>query len=190
MAESMNKVLIKHGLKVNTKSDYVSFIGNGAYMLALRSVRENIDLVDLVYNDYVNEYKQNQTNKTNPFVSIETLMKLKKRHKLSVISNKPTEDVRRLVNYYFKDVFDYVAGNEENVLHKPNRAPFDLMVERLNLNEEVIYVGDSMVDYEFAKNCNIRFIGVSYGYGNLDTLNTVIIDDIKELLEIWKLMKY
>lgn len=182
MGFAMNKVLERYNLKTNSKEDYISYIGNGVKKLVERSIHGKMEYFDRVYNEYQEEYKKNQTNKTTSFVDIDTLIKLKERHKLSVISNKADSDVKRIINFYFKDVFDYVAGNEENVLHKPNREPFDLMVERLNLNEEVIYVGDSIVDYEFAKNCNIRFIGVSYGYGNLDNLDVLIIDDIKELL--------
>ena len=182
MGYSMNRVLERYNLKTNSKEDYISYIGNGVKKLVERSIHGKMEYFDRVYNEYQDEYKKNQTNKTTPFVDINTLIKLKEKHKLSVISNKADSDVKRIINYYFKDVFDYVAGNEENVLHKPNREPFDLMVDRLNLNEEVIYVGDSIVDYEFAKNCNIKFIGVSYGYGNLDNLDVLIIDDIKELL--------
>lgn len=182
MGYSMNKVLEKYNLKTNSKEDYISYIGNGVKKLVERSIHGKMEYFDRVYNEYQEEYKKNQTNKTTSFVDIDTLIKLKEKHKLSVISNKADSDVKNIVNFYFKDIFDYVAGNEENVLHKPNRAPFDLMVERLNLNEEVIYVGDSLVDYEFAKNCNIKFIGVSYGYGKLNDLDILIIDDIKELL--------
>lgn len=182
MGYSMNRVLERYNLKTNSKEDYISYIGNGVKKLVERSIHGKMEYFDRVYNEYQDEYKKNQTNKTTPFVDINTLIKLKEKHKLSVISNKADSDVKRIINFYFKDVFDYVAGNEENVLHKPNREPFDLMVDRLNLNEEVIYVGDSIVDYEFAKNCNIKFIGVSYGYGNLDNLDVLIIDDIKELL--------
>lgn len=182
MGYSMNRVLERYNLKTNSKEDYISYIGNGVKKLVERSIHGKMEYFDRVYNEYQDEYKKNQTNKTTPFVDINTLIKLKEKHKLSVISNKADSDVKRIINFYFKDIFDYVAGNEENVLHKPNRQPFDLMVDRLNLNEEVIYVGDSIVDYEFAKNCNIKFIGVSYGYGNLDNLDVLIIDDIKELL--------
>lgn len=182
MGYSMNKVLEKYNLKTNSKEDYISYIGNGVKKLVERSIHGKMEYFDRVYNEYQEEYKKNQTNKTTSFVDIDTLIKLKEKHKLSVISNKADSDVKNIINFYFKDIFDYVAGNEENVLHKPNRAPFDLMLERLNLNEEVIYVGDSLVDYEFAKNCNIKFIGVSYGYGKLNDLDILIIDDIKELL--------
>ena len=182
MGYSMNRVLERYNLKTNSKEDYISYIGNGVKKLVERSIHGKMEYFDRVYNEYQDEYKKNQTNKTTPFVDINTLIKLKEKHKLSVISNKADSDVKRIINFYFKDIFDYVAGNEENVLHKPNREPFDLMFDRLNLNEEVIYVGDSIVDYEFAKNCNIKFIGVSYGYGNLDNLDVLIIDDIKELL--------
>lgn len=182
MGYSMNKVLEKYNLKTNSKEDYISYIGNGVKKLVERSIHGKMEYFDRVYNEYQEEYKKNQTNKTTSFVDIDTLIKLKEKHKLSVISNKADSDVKNIVNFYFKDIFDYVAGNEENILHKPNRAPFDLMVERLNLNEEVIYVGDSLVDFEFAKNCNIKFIGVSYGYGKLNDLDILIIDDIKELL--------
>lgn len=182
MGFAMNKVLERYNLKTNSKEDYISYIGNGVKKLVERSIHGKMEYFDRVYNEYQEEYKKNQTNKTTSFVDINTLIKLKEKHKLSVISNKADSDVKRIINFYFKDIFDYVAGNEENVLHKPNREPFDLMVERLNLNEEVIYVGDSIVDYEFAKNCNIKFIGVSYGYGKLNDLDILIIDDIKELL--------
>lgn len=184
MAYSMNNVLKKHGYETNSVSDYISFIGNGAKKLVERSLHNKLDEFDLIYNEYINEYKKNQTNLTTPLVKIDDLLKLKENHKLSIISNKPDSDVKRIVDYYFKGIFDYVSGNKENVLHKPNRALYDEMVNELGLDEEVIYIGDSMIDFEFAKNCNMKFIGVTYGYGNFDE-NIKTVSSIKEIL-LWK----
>ncbi|MDE7336726.1 MAG: HAD hydrolase-like protein, partial [Clostridia bacterium] len=51
--------------------------------------------------------------------------------------------------------------------------------------DKIIYIGDSEVDFEFASNCDMEFIGVSWGFRKRDQLldcgAQTIADSVAEL---------
>lgn len=60
--------------------------------------------------------------------------------------------------------FDCIIGGEDVKQHKPSAEGLLLAVQQLNLNiDEVIYIGDTLIDAETAKAANIDFIGVLSG---------------------------
>ena len=138
-----------------------------------------------IFQDY---YNKNKTVTTKPYDGIiELLHNLKDRgHRIFLISNKYDGATQELISQFFGDVFDGVYGSREDILPKPDRAIFDLVCDRHEIDKSnVVYVGDSEVDCEFAKNCDIPFIGVSWGFRKRDQLidcgAQFIVDSVEEL---------
>jgi phosphoglycolate phosphatase len=144
------------------------------------------------YNDHNCDY-------TRPYEGIpELLATLKAQgHQLAVASNKYQAATEKIVEHFFPGIFDVILGEREGIERKPNpQIVFDIL-DRLRLKEkrsaspertktELLYVGDSLVDRETARNANMPFVACSWGFVSRETLveNGVgrIIDKPEELM--------
>ncbi len=186
---SLNKTLDHFGYKRIDKKQCIEYIGNGPLKLVERAINTSIDfnLLQEVYTFYSNTYLNSRYKNTVIYDGIEKkLIELKKRYKLAVISNKGHDDVTNIVQMFFPNVFDYVVGRKENIKIKPNKQQFELLFKYFDVKEdECIFVGDSVVDYEFAINSNVACYILTYGYEDKEIIkqleNCKLIDSINEL---------
>lgn len=124
--------------------------------------------------------KGNMDNLLYPDVK-ETLSKLSEKCHLFIVSNCQCGYIELFMKKagVEKYITDYECfGNTgkskgENIL---------LVIERNNL-DDVVYVGDTQVDYEATVLAGIPFIFAEYGFGSTPDCN-LAISDIKELLNI------
>ncbi len=187
IANAMNEVLRENNLPTHSYDAYKKFIGNGALELVKRAVgsTENIEVYFEQYKKYALE-KCTDEAKEYDYVT-DTLLKLKETHKLAVITNKPIDQASKVIDKYFHNIFEFILGQEENREKKPNSAPMKLLFDHFNVtNKDVLYVGDSHVDYEFACNSNTDCLILPYGYsrdGFMEELdNKYKIKNFKEIL--------
>lgn len=149
------------------------FIGSGARILVDRifnylSIDEK--LKESYYSNYLNMYSKHVNVKTEPYPNvIETLQKLKEKgYILGVISNKPNRDVSTCLNKYFKDIFDFYTGQVGNILPKPHADIFYYLKEKFPfIKENILFVGDMLVDIEFSKNIHADCAIYENGYGKI-----------------------
>lgn len=191
ISSALNWAFNQYGYNVSFgKEETKRFIGHGAEELVIKAGKElNIKQSDVskVFKAYRNKYKGMLFSKTKPFDNvIETLKVLKEKGiLLAVLSNKTDSDVQECVNYYFKDMFDYVSGQKKDVELKPHKQGIDLILDKFALSkEEVLYVGDMEVDEMTAQNAQVKFIGCNYGYSTIRFKNNpAVIDDFKEIID-------
>ena len=82
--------------------------------------------------------------------------------KTAVVSNKVDFAVRQLAEDYFPGLFDIAVGEREGVKRKPAPDSVLAVMDALGVRrEETVYIGDSDVDVETAKNAGVDLIGVS-----------------------------
>ncbi|MFI3252255.1 MAG: HAD-IA family hydrolase [bacterium] len=187
IATCMNEVLIKNNMPTHSYEDYIGFIGEGAYRLVQKAT--NLKDVDLYFNQYQELAIVKCTEKAKEFPNVtSTLLKLKENYKIALITNKPIDQGKKIVDLFFPNIFDYVCGQEEGVAKKPDVEPMDKLLKYFNVSkEEVLYVGDSHIDYQFAKNCDVDVLILSYGYSSkefkLSIENECLIDNFEEILK-------
>lgn len=188
IAHCMNKVLEENDLPTHPLESYHNFIGEGALVLAEKASNNhtNSQFFFEQYSKYADvlctEYSVLFDN------VIEVLNTLKKYYKLAVITNKPIVQAKKVIEHFFNDMFDFVFAQEEGKDKKPNVAPMTLLLDEFSLeSKDVLYVGDSHVDFEFASNSNTDVLILTYGYhkeGFLETLNNKYkIDKFEEILK-------
>lgn len=190
LTDSVNYALEKNRLPQRKKYEIRNFVGNGIRLLIERSVPSDCQLkvVDSVFDDFRNHYKHNSCNKTKPYDGIAQLLTELKSYgiQLAVVSNKADFAVRDIVDRYFNGLFDYYAGEKEGIPRKP--AP-DSVYNAMKFfgasDNEVIYIGDSEVDIETAKNAGLDCISVSWGFRDRSVLAEngaeMVADDVFEL---------
>lgn len=116
--------------------------------------------------------------------------KLSKKYNLAVISAKP----RPLMIKNFKDVkintknFRFMLSADDTKFHKPDSRVFKGALKKLKVKKnEVLYVGDALVDFRAAKKAGFNFVAVLTGFYNKKDFienglkNQNILKSIREL---------
>lgn len=166
---SVNAAMRWAGAPERTLEEVRQFVGNGAYKLIERSLpagtkRARIEQVLSFYRPY---YETHAQIHTRPYPGIpETLAALRERGvRLAVASNKPDGAVKQLAARYFPGLFDVAVGDRTGLRVKP--AP-DLVTVAMNVLRAdpaaTVYIGDSDVDIETAKNAGLACISVAWGF--------------------------
>ena len=193
LRDSVNFALEKNNLPKRTTEEIRSFVGNGIRLLIERSVPENapIETVDKCFSDFKEYYKDHSAILTKPYDEIIGLMKILKSNgvKIAVVSNKADFAVKTLMEDYFGGLYDCAYGERAGVERKPAPdAVFGAISEMGADIENTVYIGDSEVDVETAKNANLPCVAVTWGFRDkkvLESLNPeYIVDSPIKILDI------
>lgn len=166
---SVNFSLTKNGLPERSRDEVRKFVGNGIRLLIERAVPDDAsaEITDKVFSDFKEYYSVHSMDNTKIYEGItEMLDSIKKEGiKIAVVSNKADFAVQKLVHKFFGDRFDFVLGEKASISKKP--AP-DMVYSALCSTEisaeAAVYVGDSEVDIETARNSGINFVIVDWGF--------------------------
>ena len=173
-----NYALEQTGYPTFAIEEYPAKVGNGINNLIRRALpeaersEENILRVREYFVPYYNEHN---CDFTRPYDGIPELLKTLKTqgHMLAVASNKYQAATEKIVNHFFPGVFDVILGEREGVERKPNpQIVYDILSQLSTLhtasadrkNSQLIYLGDSLVDFETARNANVPFVACSWGF--------------------------
>lgn len=194
LTDAVNHCLECHGFPLRDKNEIRSFVGNGLYKLAERSVPGKTDQKDVerMYEDLFVYYRQHCDEKTKPYTGILTLLqKLKENgYKTAVVSNKADAAVRTLCEKYFDGLFDAAAGEKNGVNKKPEPDSVYAVLRELEVGKnEAVYIGDSEVDIQTAQNAGIDCISVAWGFRDAEVLLQNGAEHIvRTTEEIWELI--
>lgn len=112
---------------------------------------------------------------------IETIKELSKNNNLYIASNCQNGYIDCFLDYYnLRKYFkDYICSDN---VYKNKTESLGVLIKNNNI-KEFYYVGDTQGDYNACVNNNGEFIFVSYGFGYVETKNT--INNFNELLNIF-----
>lgn len=169
LAVSLNYALKSSGFPERSIDEVRNFVGNGIRKLIERGVPPGTDVsaADRVHRDFTMHYKEHCADRTRPYDGITGLLgRLRMSGCLTaVVSNKADYGVRELCARYFPGMFDYAVGEREGIRKKPAPDSVNEVLKRLGISkEEAVYIGDSDVDIETAKNAGMDCIGVEWGF--------------------------
>lgn len=191
LTENVNLALKQVGYPERTVEEIKRFVGNGVEMLMIRALpkgtaKEEIDKCFLIFKGY---YLSNMHNRTKPYEGIiELLTELKARGiKTAVVSNKLDQATKEMCNDYFGDLIGVAIGDNDQRQRKPAADNvLEALIQIGASQEDAIYVGDTKVDVETAKNSKLPVVGVTWGYRGREELLKAeadyIIDMPMELL--------
>lgn len=171
LANSTNAALQRHGYREHPVEAYKQFLGDGLEMLIRRAVDMNLSeiIVKKVMADVNQEYAKHWNNTTKPYDGIyELLDRLEEKNiKISVFSNKVHEFTTKMIHHYFPNTsFTTIAGLQEDIPRKPDPYGGFIIAQSMKLKpEDIVMIGDSVVDMQFAQRCGMFGIAVSWGYG-------------------------
>ena len=193
LGNSCNHVFTEAGFPTHPIDAYYKFVGNGIAKLIERALpaeeatAENIEKLLPPFRAY---YNLHMADDTKPYRGVcELLAELQQKGvAIAVASNKYQAATENLVKKYFPEInFVAVFGQRDNVPVKPDPAIVRDIQQAAGIEEtaEIIYIGDSLVDLNTAKNSNVEFAAVTWGFCPRESLAennpAHIADTIEEL---------
>lgn len=189
LTAAVNHTLARYGYPRRTIEQVRKGLGNGAVKLMaamLPQGEETPGFADIM-RDYRAWYQAHACVETCPYPGVpEMLKRLRQRGcKVAIVSNKPHGAACELAERFFPGVPTF--GERPETPRKP--AP-DMVFHALAAlgagKENAVYVGDSEVDVQTARNAGLPVIGVAWGFRGREALAAAgaetIVDTAAELL--------
>ena len=184
LANSVNYALRQHGMPEHSIDDVRRFVGNGVRLLMERAVPDGArnPQFEAAFATFRQHYMQHSLDTTRPYDGIpELIHELKARGcQMAVVSNKMMAATQELVRHFFPDI-PVAIGEHEAAGIRKKPAP-DTVFEALrqlavsqkptanSQKPTAVYVGDSDVDIETARNSGLPCISVLWGFRDRDFL--------------------
>ena len=185
LANSVNYALRQHGMPEHSIDDIRRFVGNGVRLLMERAVPDGArnPQFEETFATFRQYYMQHSLDTTRPYDGIpELIHELKNRGcQMAVVSNKMMAATQELVHHFFPDI-PVAIGEHEAAGIRKKPAP-DTVFEALrqlgiihhpssiiHQTSDIVYVGDSDVDIETARNSGLPCISVLWGFRSRDFL--------------------
>lgn len=193
LKDSTNFALEKCGYPTRTYDEVRRFVGNGIRKLIERAVPEGltVEQIDRVHEVFTEHYKAHCADKTKAYDGIKPLLEKLRANgvKTAVVSNKADYGVQELCKEYFDGLFDYAIGEREGIRRKPAPDSVNEALRVLGMSKsEAVYIGDSDVDFETAKNAELPCISVLWGFRDEEFLRekgaTLFVHDPAEIYDI------
>ena len=191
LLQSCNFVLSKHKLRNIKLEDVRKNIGWGIRHL-IYEVSNHSEYTDIMFDEFKEFYSEHYNDFTHPYDGINEVIDycLNNSIRIGVYTNKVEDIAQDLCNYHFKDKFEFVYGNLENRVRKPDPSFIVKVIEDLGFNKsEVLYIGDSEVDINTANNAGFDGLFLSYGYRPKEELLRYSNNIIDNALDIIKYLK-
>lgn len=171
LAAAVNYTLRQYGMPEHTREDVRHFVGNGVRLLMIRAIPdgENNPHFEAAFKTFREYYLEHSLDTTRPYDGIpEMLRELRKRGKrVAVVSNKFYAATRELCQHFFPDSVEVAIGEHEAEGIRKKPAP-DTVIEafrQLDIDSHnAVYVGDSDVDLQTARNVGLPCISVLWGF--------------------------
>jgi phosphoglycolate phosphatase len=197
IARSMNRALELSGFPARDTAEYPAVVGRGIRNLAMDCLppeaRNDVN-ADRVSKAAARFYEEEPVVHSTPYPGIPSLLAELTRRKIhtAVLTNKPDAVAQLVIARLFSaGVFDIVQGEIPGLPRKPDPAvAWDILVRLGATPRETIFVGDSEVDMETAKNIGCFPLGVRWGFRSAQVLERAgaarIIQAPEELLDLLK----
>ena len=197
IAAAMNAALEAHGFPSAPLVKYRDMVGWGIIRLAALALPENARTEDVIQSvaDHAQRLMDEQTEEnrlSKPYPGIRELLAGLKSKKIAtaVLSNKPHSVLCRLMDGLFHPhVFNAVCGLRPGMTPKPDpQAVWELLAEMGRNPHDTIFLGDSEIDIETARNAGCYPLGASWGFRSRAVLEQAgaarIIDRPGEIWEL------
>ncbi len=195
LADAANWVCAQHGWPARRLEEYNYFVGNGAPKLLERVAPPDVELTDALrrqtLEEFTQRYNAHRSDKTTAYPGMrEAVQTLRDAGlTLAVLSNKPHEAARPVVERYYPGLFHKVQGALPDVPVKPDPTLLRRLMGEIGASPaDTLFVGDSNVDIRTAKNGGLTSCGVLWGFRTREELEAegadYIVDIAQELVEL------
>ena len=174
LADSANELVVSCGGAPLAVDAVGRMVGEGAATLVARvfagaGIEKPADALDR----FLAIYDTRLLNYTRPYAGmLEAIAALSARASLAVLTNKPLDATRRILDGLKLSGFfdaDAVLGGDGPLPRKPDPAGLQQLCARVNVAPaDAVMVGDSLVDWQAARNAGTQACLARYGFGFLE----------------------
>ena len=187
LTAAVNHTLAQYGYPQRTREEVRRGLGSGAVRLMAAMLPQGEDTPDFaaIMRDYKAWYQAHTCVETHPYPGIPELLDALRRQgcKVAIVSNKPHGAACALAARFFPGIPTF--GESPETPRKPAPDMVRHALAALNA-ESAVYVGDSEVDVETARNAGLPMIGVAWGFRGRAALAAAgaetIVDAAEEIL--------
>lgn len=173
LTAAVNHTMAQYGYPRRTREEVRQGLGNGAVKLIAALLPEGEDTPDFdaIMRDYKAWYQAHTCVLTRPYPGVPELLERLTRQgcRVAIVSNKPHGAACELAEKFFPGVPTF--GESPATPRKP--AP-DMVFHALTAlgaeKDTAVYVGDSEVDVQTARNAGLPLIAVSWGFRGREAL--------------------
>lgn len=174
LANSVNHAMDFYGFPNHSVEKYRTFVGNGVGKLVERALPEDKkDLAVEARKIFEKHYSETMLEVLPVYEGIWDLIEyLKKKNiKMAVNTNKMDVFAKPMIKKVFGDIFEGVLGEVSDLPRKPAPDGSLTLLKKMGIEkEECIYIGDSQVDINTAKNSGMTGICVTWGFAAREVL--------------------
>lgn len=177
LAASVNYAMRTHGMPEHSVDEVCRFVGNGVRRLMERAVPGGAahPAFEAAFATFRRHYMEHSLDTTRPYEGIpEMLQELKRRGRhTAVVSNKFDAATKELCRHFFPDTIEVAVGEHEAEGIRKKPAPDTVLqaLSQLGVGQEgAVYVGDSDVDIQTARNSGLPCISVLWGFRDREFL--------------------
>lgn len=186
LMDATNHILTQNGFSPRTRQEIRAFVGNGSRSL-LEQAAPGGD-TEALLAQYQPYYAAHCQVKTRPYPGVvEVLAKLREVYPVAIVSNKPDGAVKRLCRELFPGIS--AMGETPDCPRKPAPDMVRRAMAALGV-ETCVYIGDSEVDLQTAKNAGVPCVSVLWGFRDRPELEAAggrlfcqRAEDLPEILE-------
>lgn len=191
LTSAVNHTMECFGYPTHSEDDVRRFVGNGLRKLTERAIPDGTanPNYEAAFTELKTYYTAHCKEKTAPYEGILDLLQRLSNEgiAMAIVSNKNDAAVKQLTADFFSDTISVAIGETPQIQKKPAPDTVFAVLEELHRSaEESIYIGDSDVDIQTAKNSGMDCVSVSWGFRGRTFLEkegaSHIVDTPEEIL--------
>ncbi|MEI7751355.1 MAG: HAD-IA family hydrolase [Candidatus Omnitrophota bacterium] len=174
-----------------TDAEIKDCVGTGLHELVKQVFRtEDEKLADRGAKLYREHYKKHMLDHTHLYAGAREFLECFKDRKQAVITNKPNPFSSQILEALgVAQYFIAILAGDNGLPFKPDPAAIHHLIEKTDATEdEVLFVGDSPVDIQAARNAGVEVVTLSHGFASEATLREAkpdhLVRDFAELLQL------
>ncbi len=174
-----------------TDDEIKDCVGTGLHALIKQVFRtEDEKLADRGAKLYREHYKKHMLDHTRLYPGASEFLEYFKDRKQAVITNKPNPFSSQILEALgVAHFFIAILAGDNGLPFKPDPAAIHHLIGQTSAQpEEVIFVGDSPIDIQAARNAGVEVVTLSHGFASEATLRAAkpdhLVRDFAELLRL------
>ncbi len=197
LASSVNHALKESGFSPLPLETVIAGVGDGAQSLIERALaiskggrHPETVTVETVLTDFLNHYTKHCIEESQAYPGVSLSLELLKGYKMAVLTNKPLEPARKILEGLDLDhYFEFVVGGDNPFGKKPNpMALKNLMSQAEAEPAQTIMIGDGIQDFQVAGLASTHFLAFLSGMADRNILMAekleAVIDDMHFLPQV------
>lgn len=177
LANSVNYAMEQSQYPTHSIDEVRNMVGNGVKVLIERAVPSGTSEEEALraLSIFQQHYLIHNQDTTRPYEGIMEMLNALKQagKKVAVVSNKFDKATKALCDKYFPGLIDIAVGENEaaGIRKKPYPDMVMEVMQELGVSaDESVYIGDSEVDIDTARNASLPCITVLWGFREKDFL--------------------